>query len=101
MTINEAIQSQFDFKIDNDTLDKAVIDQGLKGSSNYDKSLRKPVELAVADLCNILIAKASVKEGGLSISYNPNQLKDMRTGILRKYGIDDETEGCITGEPVW
>lgn len=101
MTISEAVQTMFTFQVDQSLIDKALVDQGLSGDTDYDKSLRKNVDLVAVELCETLITKASFREGGLSQNFDPKQLETMRKRILRKYGLDDDGEGTITAVRVW
>ena len=102
MTNKEALQAIFDgFEVSDAKLDKAMVDFGLNGSDVYSSSMTKDVDLCAAGLCqSLLTTPPSVSEGGLAIQYDTKALKDLRSQLLSKYGM--QTDGpSIDGTALW
>lgn len=101
MTLKEALQSIFQFEIADNTLEKALADSDLSPSVVYVKAThQEPIDLCAAELCTILITTPNVSENGLSIQLDTGKLRELRSGLLAKYGLSS-TEPEIETDPVW
>lgn len=91
LTNKEAVLAAFNFEVPDHLVEKAMIDRGLKATTNYITSFTKLVELAIADICLLLVNAASESEGSnYSITYDPKKLMDLRTQLLKKHGLESE-----------
>ena len=100
-TNKEAVTAPFDFKVPEQLVTKVMTDHSVVPNTNYSTSETEKVDLAVADLCLYLVQTASEKEGGYGVAYNPKKLKELRTALLRKYGVSDDSVGGIKAISVW
>ena len=89
------------FEVDDTMLEKVLIDHGLDPEQSYEASDKEDVDLTLAELCLVLLTTPDFNEGGLSMNIDRKQLITLRRTILRKYGIEDETESIIDGEAKW
>ena len=89
MTIKEAIQANLQIEADN-LVDKVIIDRGLTASETYTSSYTGEVEIATAFIYKHLALHPNFKEGGLSISINPDKYLKIANDIFRKYNLLDE-----------
>lgn len=96
LTNKEAIASYFNFEVPENLLEKVMIDRSVTPTQNYSSVTEKLVDLAAADICFSLVNVASEAEGGLSITYDPGKLKELRATLLAKH---DETENEAYGMP--
>ena len=92
MTRKEALQSIIQFKVDDNTIDKVLLDRAVDGTADYSADDRQEIDLCLADLCLVLINRPEVSEGGFSIKYDKAALRATREETLRKYDLKDEYE---------
>jgi hypothetical protein len=101
MTVLDAI-STLPFEIDANLAEKILLDAGLSGNVIYTPSLVREVDLCMAEICRITLAKPDVTEGELSIRIDRPAIAELRNATLKKY---DLAEGGITGDhsanPLW
>jgi len=101
MTLKQALQGIFQFEIADDTLEKALADSSLAVTDTYVSAThQQPIDLCAAGLCTILITTPNVSENGLSIQFDTGKLRELRSGLLAKYGLPG-TEPEIKTDPVW
>ena len=104
LTNKEAVLAAFNFEVPDNLVEKAMVDRGLKGTTNYTISFTEKVELTIADVCLLLVNAASESEGSnYSITYDPKKLMELRTLLLKKHGLESElkTGSTIQARSVW
>ena len=102
MTVLEALTSMAPFAGDN-TLAKGLVDNDLTSTDEYVKTThQKSVDLAAADVYDILSTVPDWKESKYSEQYSNAKLRKMADDIRAKYGIRRKTaRSSINGVARW
>lgn len=86
MTFMDAIRANPTFKdLPVDLLEVAFINRGVESSDDYTESGLKNLELVTADVYVEVAGQPDIKEGGLSLKFNPTLLLGRARNIYLKY----------------
>jgi hypothetical protein len=90
MTIKEALTSTINFTLPDSRIEKALIDAGLDGTTDYAQTNERAVDFCFAGLLFTLITSANLKEDDILI-YLPqrDQLIAIYSAIYKKWGLRD------------
>jgi hypothetical protein len=99
MTNKEALQSILPFQASESFIEKSMIDSGLDGAVTYSSNTKKGVDLCLADMISCKIAEPDFSEEGFSLSANRGALSQLRSEILRRYGL--QTGGISDASALW
>lgn len=93
MTNLEAISaSLYPYDVDPSLKEKACIDEEIDAQEDYTGTYKISVAKATIAILRNLIVLASESNGGYSLSYNTNGLKERIFNIARENGLDDIAE---------
>lgn len=93
MTILQAISANlYPYDVDRALLTKACIDCELSEESVYTAAVQKSVVLATIEVLQKLIVLSSESDGGFSLSYDTDKLKERIHVIAKKNGLHDIAE---------
>lgn len=99
MTITQAIQANPVFAdISVDHINTVLSSRSIDGSATYTESSLKDVELVTADLYFDMAILPKLKEGQLSLEYNPALLKQRALSIYNKY--EDPKAAELQPQPI-
>jgi hypothetical protein len=104
MTNKAALKSTVvQYPIEDDTLEKVLLDRGLIASDEYNPvENKKAVDLAKADLYVTLVTAATGSEGGFSFSLSDKQLLLKQAGVIYgQYGEVNPLKPTVTGLSIW
>ncbi|MCZ4244975.1 DUF6706 family protein [Pedobacter punctiformis] len=91
MTIKEALTSTVNFPLPDNRINKALIDAELVGTSDYDKSNERSVDLCMSGLLLTLITSADTTEDDVSIKLpSRDVLLSVYSALRKKWGEVDE-----------
>ncbi len=85
MTKLQALQSLVEYNNTN-LFEKVLTDNGITGSATYTAANKKEIDLALADVLNMMASLPEFKEGSHSVKYNSRELLEWRRRILKSYG---------------
>ena len=89
---------------DNDNLmTKVLLDNGVTGSGTYAATDEQSVDLALADICLVLMSYPDIAEGKWRTKYSADDLDSLRRKIYMKWGLaipEQSATPVITGEPM-
>ena len=93
MTNKEALQAQINFPLKDQSIELALLNQGIDGNAEYTPENKEAVETALAALILIVATSPkSVSELDYSISSQAvEDLLKLRSLILKRYNLPDET----------
>ena len=93
MTIQEAISANlYPYDVEPNLMEKACVDCGLNGSSEYDIACQVNVANATISILQNLIVLSSESDSGFSLSYNTENLKERIFAIAKQHGLADIAE---------
>ena len=105
MTNREAVISEIHVSFASDNaIDKAIIDQGITGSSEYDGSYKKEVAIAALSVLKALLSTKSVQEGGYTLTLQvEKRIFDLQTeyGLLPVVILPIILKPKVRGISVW
>lgn len=81
MTNLEALQATLGFSLDSTSIDKALIDAGITGSSTYTVSMKTSINIVALDLLQLLLSTPDIMEGDYSVKYDRGAI-EARINIL-------------------
>ena len=91
MTITQAILEELKpYPIRGRLIAKKCIDQGLDPASEYKSSDKKIVTKVVISVLTQYLSLGSINEGGVSISFNAEELKAKIAMLKKEIGEDSE-----------
>lgn len=86
MTIKQALIATISIQgVDNNLIEKALVDNDLNGSENYSKSVKSKVEIAAIGALFSAMHTANVSEGGFSVSFNYEAAKQTIVCLANEY----------------
>lgn len=106
MIVKEALVAVIGIPVDENLVEVAIIDQGLLGNQEYTKSHAPFVGKAAVDVLLSIWSQPDVTEGGYSVKYDRNAVKDRLVFLARKYDRADviaqvDVVPTISSPQVW
>lgn len=104
MTIKEALIAVLRVNLPDNSLEKALLDQGITGSSTYTAADAKAVDYCAMDLLLGLLSEPDVSEGGYSVKYDRAAVLNYVKSLAKKHGREDILKGLVptvTSKSVW
>ena len=91
MTNYDAITSSlYPYDVDDLLIEKTCIDMGVIATSDYDASMRESIaKITISILRDILCNLSSESNGGYSLSYDTNKLKERIYNIAKSNGFSE------------
>lgn len=91
MTVSQAILEELKpYPVRERLVDKKCIDQGIASFDEYSKSNQKAVTKVVISVLTQYLSLGSINEGGVSISFNVEELKAKIALLKKEIGEDSE-----------
>ncbi|MHA4844417.1 DUF6706 family protein [Flavitalea antarctica] len=91
MNIKEALVSTVGIPVNDDIIDKVLLDNDLVGTTNYRKADSAKIEMAVIDVLLAIWITPDITEGGYSVKQNSAALKSRLLLLAAKYDRTDVT----------
>lgn len=104
MTNKEALIAVLRVSVPDNTLEKALLDQGVTGASTYSATNAQSIDLCAIDVLAGLLAEPDVSEGGYSIRYDRKAVTDLLLFLARKHNVTsvlNQLKPTVTGKSVW
>lgn len=86
MTIKEVILAEVPVDIDDNAIERILLDRSLAGGGTYSASRAKEVNLAIADTLVVAVRNGDFTEGGLSIKIPRSRLINDAKRLYRDNG---------------
>lgn len=87
MTNKEALQSVISYEVENELLEKQLLDCGIVSSDTYTASNHNEIELCSAYIYRILATSPDFRQGSLAISNTKSkEFLNLANFIFAKYG---------------
>lgn len=97
MTNAEAISALlYPYDVDTTLIEKACIDEGISAQGVYDKDAGGSIAKAAIAVLKQLLVLVSESNGGYSLSYNIEGLKERIYSLSKQYGYTEIAEEYIT-----
>lgn len=94
MTVNDYIQQRFqtfDVNLSEADLFDMCLNANISGEDEMNKDCQMRVSVAIAKFIPSLLLRAtSISEGGFSMSWNIQGIKDYYSFLCKEYGLKDE-----------
>ncbi|MCS2371741.1 hypothetical protein NXV03_18070 [Phocaeicola vulgatus] len=94
MTVNDYIQQRFqtfDVNLSEADLFDMCLNANISGEDEMNKDCQTRVSVAIAKFIPSLLLRAtSISEGGFSMSWNIQGIKDYYSFLCKEYGLKDE-----------
>jgi hypothetical protein len=91
MTIKEALISVLQVSMPDGSIEKALTDNGLTSSDEYAASKAKAIDECAIELLHGLLSAPNISEGGYSISYDRNAVKERIIMLAKKHNLTEYT----------
>jgi hypothetical protein len=104
MTNKEALIGVLRVNVPDNTLEKALLDQGVTGASTYTANNLKSIDLAAIDVFVGLLSEPDVSEGGYSIRYDRDAVLKLVLYLAKKHNVTtvlDKFRPSVTSRNVW
>lgn len=89
MTNKEALVAALQVSVDDNTLEKALLDNDITGSAVYDKTKAADIDLCAINVLQSILATADVSEGGYSVRYDRTAIQARLQYLARLRGVTD------------
>lgn len=87
MTNKEALSAVVQVSVDDLTLEKALLDQGLNTGATYTSDKASTINLAAIDVLEGLLSRPNISEGGFTESFDRAAIQKRIDALKNKNGI--------------
>jgi hypothetical protein len=94
MTNKEALIAVIQVSVDDNSLIKALLDQGISDSSDYTSSESTQINKAAIDVLEGLLSRPNISDGGFSETFDRGAVQARLTALYKKVGL------TLTSTPV-
>lgn len=102
MTNKEALVAVLGgFEVPDDTLEKALLDVGIRGAQEYVSDNAEDIDVCAIDILQLLLSVPNVSEGGYSISYDRGAIKERLNFLSAKHSLLNPLSPYVTSKPIW
>lgn len=104
MTNKQALIAVLRVNVPDDTLEKAMLDQDVDGTSAYSKGNAKSIDLCVIDILAGLLAEPDVTEGGYSVKFDRKAVQERLVLLAKKHNVTEilnQYKPSVNCRPVW
>lgn len=103
MTNKEALISVLQCEVDDNALEKALIDAGIIGSDAYTAGTSESIDKCALPILQGLLSQANISEGGFSKSFDRAAIQARIKTLATKYNLTDylDTVPRITSKRPW
>ena len=91
MTNKQALVAVLRISVPDDTLEKALLDHEITGSTNYTKDAARDIDMCAVEVLKGLLSEPDVTEGGYSIKYDRNAIQARIDDIMVKWEMVEDT----------
>jgi len=104
MTNKAALISELPFEVDDNMIEKSLIDNSVDGNATYAVDNAESIDMCVVKLLQRLLSEPDITEGGYSIKFDRNAAEKRLLYLAKKYGLSDvvsDLTPTITSKRVW
>lgn len=101
MTNKEALIAVLRVSVPDNSLEKAMIDNDVSGNEQYSKSAEKSIDLCAIDVLQGLLSEPDVSEGGYSINYDRDAVKERLAYLSEKNDLVDQLKPTVKARSLW
>ena len=104
MTNKEALIAVLRVSVPDNTLEKALLDQGVTGASTYSAASAQIIDLCAIDVLVGLLSEPDVSEGGYSIRYDRKAVEQQVLFLAKKHNVTavlNQLKPTVTSRSVW
>jgi hypothetical protein len=102
MTNKEALIAVVQVSVDDNVLEKALLDQNLELDDEYDSGLATTINKAAIDVLEGLLSRPNVTEGGFSETFDRGAIQARLTVLYNKVGVTQSTTPVVkSGTHLW
>lgn len=87
MTNKNALLAVVQVAVEDDVIEKALLDQSLNLGSTYTTTNAKAIDLAAIDVLDGILSRPDISEGGFSVRYDRTAIQKRLDALKRKQGI--------------
>jgi hypothetical protein len=92
MTNKEALVAVIQISVNDNTLEKALLDQGITSSSNYTAANTSKIDIAAIAVLEGVRSAPDISEGGFSIRYDRPAIERKIEALKHKTGLASGSE---------
>lgn len=104
MTNKEALIAVLRVNVPDNTLVKAMLDRDVAEAATYSKDNSKDIDLCAIDVLAGLLSEPDVSEGGFSIRYDRNAVKEHLLFLAKKHNVTEilnQLKPSVSSPSVW